>query len=243
MQWLIARFQPTSLFSLKHGDATSTGGKTLLIPTPFAIRTALLDVAIRVDGVQTGPKAFDLIRAMTLAVQPPNRAAVPNIFVKVQKPERHPERTQRAMAPTIAFREYVHLAGELGLAFGGPDDSLAATARWLPHVTYFGKRGSFFQLLELPEQVSTAANELPDNFATLAGFGSTGGTQPQQFSFGIIQRLDEWGETLTFDKMDVYNREAKNKINLGKDRVRMDVIVPYRMVHGSRGATLYERNS
>ena len=64
MQWLIARYQPTSLFSLKHGDATSTGAKSLLVPTPFAIRMALLDAAIRTEGIAAGRSAFEHIKSL-----------------------------------------------------------------------------------------------------------------------------------------------------------------------------------
>ncbi len=46
--WLIATYQPTSLFSLRPANATTSGGKTLLTPTPFALKMALLDAAIRV---------------------------------------------------------------------------------------------------------------------------------------------------------------------------------------------------
>jgi len=112
MPWLVARYQPTSLFSLKHGDATSTGGKSLLIPTPFAIRMALLDVAIRTEGVQAGPQAFERIKSLAaLPCGCPPHAAVASIFVKVLKPERKVAARGREMAPTIAFREYVHLTG------------------------------------------------------------------------------------------------------------------------------------
>jgi hypothetical protein len=67
MPWLIARYQPTSLFSLKHGDATSTGGKSLLVPTPFAIRMALLDAAIRTEGIAAGPVSYTHLTLPTKA--------------------------------------------------------------------------------------------------------------------------------------------------------------------------------
>lgn len=141
MPWLIARYQPSSLFSLKQGDATSTGAKSLLLPTPFAVRMALLDAAIRTAGVAEGPRAFETIKALRLAVRPPAYAAVSSTFLKVLKPEREAEARGRAMTRTIAFREYVHLAGELAIAFGGPEDGLAAIRPWLMQISYFGKRG------------------------------------------------------------------------------------------------------
>ena len=44
--WMVARYAPTALFSLKPAAATSSGGKTLICPTPFSIKMALLDAAL-----------------------------------------------------------------------------------------------------------------------------------------------------------------------------------------------------
>lgn len=241
MPWLIARYQPTSLFSLKHGDATSTGGKSLLVPTPFAIRMALLDAAIRTEGIGIGPEAFARIKALRLAIRPPNHAAVANIFVKVLKPERDAETRGRAMQQTIAFREYVHLSGELGLACGAEMETLVIVARWLPQVNYFGKRGSFYQLLEPPRLVATETEEPPEGFVQFPGPIRPSGEPPTAFPFGLIQRVDEWGESLQFEQVNIYNRDSKAKLELGKERIRSDVILPYRMVRGGRGMAWYAR--
>ena len=49
--WLVARYAPTALFSLKPSLATSSGATTLLAPTPYALKMALLDVAYRTLGI------------------------------------------------------------------------------------------------------------------------------------------------------------------------------------------------
>jgi hypothetical protein len=241
MPWLIARYQPTSLFSLKHGDATSTGGKSLLVPTPFAIRMALLDVAIRTEGVVAGPQAFERIKSLRLAIRPPAYAAVTSTFVKILKPERDAEARGREMQQTIAFREYVHLAGELALAFGGQEETLAAIRPWLVQVNYFGKRGGFYQLLASPQVVTTEGNNPPPNFLAFPDSDLVAGKLPDRFLLGLIQRVDEWGSPLQFHQANIYTRERDTAIRLGKERVRVDVILPYRMVRSSRGLTLYER--
>jgi hypothetical protein len=46
-RWLIAEYQPTALFSLKISSATSSVGKTLVVPTPYSIKMALVDAAFR----------------------------------------------------------------------------------------------------------------------------------------------------------------------------------------------------
>jgi hypothetical protein len=234
MRWLVARYQPVGLFSLKPGEATSTGGKSLLVPTPFAIRMALLDVAIRVRGVAGGRQAFEQIRALRLALRPTRRAAVTGLFAKILKPEREAEERDRAMQRTIAFREYVHLEGTLDLAFGGEPALLESVAPLLPHLTYLGKRGSFLQLLAPPETVETADDQPPEGFIPLVPWNQTKGS----FPLGHVQRLDEWGPGLTFEKANVY---APEKIQVGKDRIRIDVVLPYRLVQAGRGFTVYER--
>ncbi|RMF87952.1 MAG: hypothetical protein D6736_11730 [Nitrospinota bacterium] len=242
MRWLIATYQPVGLFSLKYGEATSTGGKSLLVPTPFAIRTALLDVAIRVKGVAYGPEAFELIKSLRLALGLPERIAVTNLFAKVLKPERDRE-SDRAFQRTIAFREYVQLSGYLEIALGGESKTLEAMKPLLPHITYFGKRGSFFQLVGQVKERETEENKPPEGFVSLTGpsslDGQGQGEPPSAFPLGIIQRLDDWGPKLTFDQVNIYNREKG--IKLGPGRVRIDVILPYRLIQAGRGFTLFER--
>lgn len=189
MLWLIAHYQPTSLFSLKHGDATSTSGKSLLVPTPFAIRMALLDAAIRTEGIGIGPEAFARIKMLRLAIRPPDHAAVSSIFVKVLKPERDAEKRGREMQQTIAFREYVHLNGELRLAFSAEMETLEIVARWLPQVNYFGKRGSFYQLLKLPYFIEVPDDSFPEGLLAFPGYDLLHQKPPRQFPLGIIQRL------------------------------------------------------
>ena len=41
LEWIVFAYQPTALFSLKTSRATSTVGKTLLIPTPYAVKMAV----------------------------------------------------------------------------------------------------------------------------------------------------------------------------------------------------------
>src|SRR5258707_7667595 len=86
--WVTAVYHQVSLFSLKPPDATSTGGKSLLVPTPSSIKMALLDAAIRTTGVQGGARVFPTLRDMAIALNPPPYIIVNNCFVRVQKPRR-----------------------------------------------------------------------------------------------------------------------------------------------------------
>ncbi len=244
--WLIAEYRPAALFSLKTSLATSTGAKTLLVPTPFAVRTALLDAAIRCYGLEFGRRAFDQLKALRIALRPPERVVVTNLFTKVQKPRRgdreesdDEEATPGAMQKSIAFREYAYLDGIVGLAFGEDEGYLAELRDLLSQVNYFGKRGSFFQLCRPPEP----QEQLPAGYYLLDGVyldggGKIRGQGPSSFPLGLIQVLDDWGPDLTFEKVNIYSRAS---ITLGKDRVQKTVILPYRLIRSSKSFSLYER--
>lgn len=234
--WLIAEYKPVGLFSFKVGPATATGAKTLFLPTPFAIRTALLDAALRTRGVAVGPEIFEIVKGLTIAAFPPEQVVVTNLFTKVLKPMRSDSQSEEAMQGTIAFREYAYLTGCLALAIGGPEANLEQISALLPQINYFGKRGSFFQLLEYPKCI----DELPENFVVLKGTTSeTSETnQPISFPLGIIQVMDDWGPSLNFDKVNIYN---DNSIRLGRDRIREFVMFPYQLIQSSRGFSYYER--
>src|SRR6266540_1084649 len=88
MMWLTAVYHQVSLFSLKPSDATSTGGRSLLVPTPFSIKMALLDVALRFYGEDGGSTFFPLIRDLGIALSPPPQIVVNNCFVRIHKPRR-----------------------------------------------------------------------------------------------------------------------------------------------------------
>lgn len=247
--WLISEYHPAALFSLKIGVATSTGAKTLFLPTPFAIRTALLDAAIRTRGVGAGAEIFDMLKSLRLAVRPPERVAVTNLFAKVLKPKRSDKKkgeeeaddeeaqSAGAMQKSIAFREYAHLDGTLALAFQGAADALSIVQALAPRVNYFGKRGSFFQWRTFRSEPT-----LPNDFTRLdEGLGFENGRvtygASTAFPLGIIQLMDDWGEGLTFDKVNGYSDES---IRIPKDRVRRGVIFPYRLTRSSRGFSFYE---
>ena len=240
--WTIAEYQPTTFFSLRPYTATSSGGKSLIVPTPFAVKMALLDVAIRTQGLSQGQTLFPAIRDLRIAIRLPRRIVAIKTFVKIwrindsvakkgkaEKARLIAEARAKHKWPyldSIAFREYVQFGGPLALAFQGmPFEDLKPL---LVQVNYLGKRGGFIQLLRPPDR----ADELPDGFTLLTE--DVGGT----FSLGTLQMVDDCGPRLTFQQVNVYSKE---EIRPGKDRIFHHVVLPYRPVRSSRGFTLYER--
>lgn len=246
--WLTAVYHQVSFFSLKPADATSTGGRSLLVPTPFSIKMALLDVALRLLGEQSGSGLFELIRDLDIALSPPPYIVANNCFVRIHKPRR--SKGSGAGAPSdepdqdegggdgpfirsVAFREYVQYHGPLGVALKALHQQDAdRLAELMVRVTYFGKRGSLFQI-DGPPRTSDA---LPVRQGYVQITGQTTGVEPA--AHAVLQMLDDCGPKMTFEHADIYSGK---RITLGKERVLRHVVLPYRLARSSRGFSLYER--
>lgn len=231
--WLIAEFESAALFSLRPSFATASGGKTLLTPTPYAIKMAVLDALCRTKGAQFAEEKWSHIARLRVAIRLGEQAVVTNLFQKMLKPRRSEAGDDDPDAGyfqrTIGYREYAHLTGVWAIAFGWEGDD---PGEWLHdaaiNITYIGKRGSFVQMVNLPKYESA----LPQEFVELTAVQSA-------FPFeGTMQKLDDCSENISFDKVNVY---SKTKIALGKDRITRTIVLPYKVVRSSRSFTLYER--
>lgn len=232
--WYVTDYQSVGLISLKLSTATSTGGKSLLLPTPFAIKMALLDVILRDVGEVRGKRLWPQLRDAEIALCGPQRIAVSNAFVKILKPAKNGPVADsdtglvRPMVNSIAFREYVHWQGELAIGFRPAGASAAPWHKWMTMISYFGKRGGFVQAVKTAQETE----ELTDVFTRIVGLGT-------HFSLdGTVQIMDDCGPKVTFEQVNIYS--SKN-MKLGKDRVLHHVILPYRLTRSSRGYSLYER--
>lgn len=240
--WITAHYLPVSFFSLKASSATSSGGKTLLVPTPFALKMALLSTAIRNYGLEEGERLFPFFRDLQLYLEPPEEIMVMKSFSKIRrelKDKSNAEKAQHArekkdypMQSTIAYREYISYKGDLRLAcqFTGDNTQTTILSELLMHVNYLGKRGGFFQITGRPQ----VSDEQPTGqFIHLTAEGL------QSFVIqGILQMLDDCGSSMTFDRANIYH-EAK--IVMHKDRVLRHVVLPYRLLRSSRSYSWYQR--
>ncbi len=242
--WIVARYLPVAPFSLKSAAATSSGGKTLLAPTPYAIKMALLDVAIRKLGIEEGEKLFPQLRDLSIWLDAPTNLTVSKGFSKIQRPLKDKGDEQKAeeaqarghwpMQPTIAYREYVHYTDVFRLAFTRPEGTPLSEElhMLLTGINYFGKRGGFVQIMEPAQQVE----ELPDGQFTELTPDSL---RPFRGD-GTLQMLDDCGKSLTFQRANIYSSE---RITLGKERILRHVVLPYRLLRSSRSYSWYQRIS
>jgi len=236
--WIIGSYQPTSLFSLRPANATTSGGKTLLTPTPFAIKMALLDCAIRVYGKESAMTWFPQIRDLQLAIVLPRHLSVINTFVKILRPHKNGAKDVQGtglvspMGSTIAYREMVHFGGPLSIAFNEieVENGGLNLAALMTQISYLGKRGGFMQLTQIK-----TAEELEQEFTQL--------NHPLSTEFmlnGTMQVLDDCGTKMSFDHADVYNNKNIG-LNKPNGRLLRHIVLPYRIQRSSRGYTLYER--
>jgi hypothetical protein len=226
--WIAATYQSTSLFSLKPATATASGGRTLLVPTPYAVKMALLDVACRLVGQSTAADAWDTwLGSSRVALLPAQAVVVNNTFIRILRPPKRPEPGQ-PFQRTIAYREYAQLAGDFGIALEVETDEQASTAgRWFAHVNYLGKRGSFIQLQRQPQTCDT----LPD------GWIFTDSVLDAGFALNaLLTQLDDTGDAATFEVVNIYSGK---RMTMGKHRVLRHVALPYERIHSSRGYTHY----
>ncbi len=231
--WVVAEYEATTLFSLKPASATASGGKTLLVPTPYALRMALLDVACRLEGLSTAEEAWEWLSGLSVAVRPAQAVVVNNTFSRVLKPKRTPDApgSQDAgyFGRTIAYREYAYLHGPFGVALEVAERAHAEQLRrWLASINYLGKRGSFIQIMAAP----AVSEDLPDGFLIVS-------RQAETFPIdAIMTQLDDVGQGTDFEQVNIYSGK---RISLGKQRVLHHVALPYRLVASSRSYSFYER--
>lgn len=233
--WVSAEYEATALFTLKPALATSSGGKTLLVPTPYSIKMALLDVACRLEGVEAAKAFWSVLAGATVALYPTLEVVVSNTFTKVLRPRRNEteEGEQHAgfFGKTIAYREYAYLDGLFGIALETDSlDDAQHIARWLININYLGKRGGFIQIQALPTISETLIEGYIPVTGNLAGMAMD----------SLLTQLDDTAPDLSFERASIYSKDG---ITLGKHRLLKHVALPYRRVGSSRSYTHYKRSA
>jgi len=225
--WLLAEYAPTALFSLKSSMATSSGARSNLCPTMYAVKMALIAAAF--EAGEDGEHVFEVVKSLPIRFRPAKWAVINNAFVKVQR-QPH-DRSQPGFQATVGYREYVHLQGNLTVAVrveGLRDCEVERLGLLLKVVSYLGKRGGFMQFQGL-----SCVGELGAGFTYLLGE-----ERAQLGADVIVQFLDDFGPGVTFAAINSYSEATAR---LGRDRVIVPVALPCRLRASSRTYSLYER--
>jgi hypothetical protein len=232
-EWLVFRYIPISLFSLKSSRATSTAGKTLLTPTPYAVKMAILDAAVSHRLTGNPGDLVHSLAAANLRIGVPQHACVTGTIQSVRQETRDVERKRKPNSPpyrgTIAFREVVHHQGRLSLAFDLKTCSRELVPLLLeaaPAINYFGKRGSFFQYVSGALQTS-----LEPSFAQ--PIDESGRSMPAP---GQRAMLDDFGARASFEALNSFaSTEARRNV----DRRFVETMVPMEVHNAGPGFVHY----
>jgi hypothetical protein len=233
-RWLVFRYHPVALFSLKTSRATSTAGKTLLTPTPYAVKMALVDVALR-HRFTADPDA--LIRALSRAsvrIGVSQHACVTGTIQSVRQETREVDRKRHPDLPfyrsTIAMREFVHCRGPLRLAFDVETctaDLATLLGALAPAINYLGRRGSFVQYAghsHQPELDATFTQPLPEN------------SEEDATAWGQRATLDDFGSQANFEALNSFSAAP---IQRGVHRAFVKTIVPLQVHNAGPGFVHY----
>lgn len=229
-RWLVAEFSPVGLFSLKTSQATSSVGRTLVVPTPYAIKMACIDAAFRAGWPdETCMALLESLVEVEVRLRPPAAAVVTHTIVKIRQ-EPKTANPGQPYTSSIAYREVVHHAGRWGWAFdlAAGDDQLAERlVGVLPRVRYVGKRGSFIQFLGLRR-------------AEALGLDFTSPIEPNG-DFQVppawhVQPLDDFGPAATFESLSTHSSARAVR---GRDRVFTTTVIPLGLASSGPGFSEY----
>jgi hypothetical protein len=228
--WLVAEFAPAALFSLKTSQATSSVGRTLVMPTPYAIKMACVDAAFRTGWPDNVCATFlESLAGVDVRIRPPAAAVVTHTIVKIRQEPKRASPGQPYIS-NIAYREVVHHAGSWLWAFdlAAGDETLAERlAQALPRVRYVGKRGSFVQFLGL-----TRRTVLGTEFSAAIEPGADFQVPPAWH----LQPLDDFGPGATFDALSTYSSARAVR---GRDRVFRTTVIPLGLMSTGPGFSEY----
>lgn len=217
-----AIFKPTTLFSLKDSNSTNKGAKSLLLPSPYSIKMAILNQAITIGGDFTKleikkSKEFEFVRDVKISfyISKGTNFCISNSFIKIQEPVREGS----GFKPTISFREYVYISDKIEIVFEvASQEAKSYLQKYLYKINYFGKRGCFFQFIEYSDTPNEANVKI---FNVQNGFA------------GILQEFDDFDEKATFDNVNNFS-STTNK------RAKEIMVLPIKNVSSSKSFSHYK---
>ncbi len=230
-RWLLFHYASAALFSLKSSRATSTAGKTLLTPTPYAVKMAFLDAALRHALTDNPELLVRWLAAASLRIGVPRHACVTGTIQSIRQETRDTERKRKPDGPpyssSIAMREFVHCQGTFRLAFdltGGPAEFIALLIHTAPAINYLGKRGSFVQYLGSTRKVSLdSAFTQPADDANPSALGQRAA-------------LDDFGAKASFAALNSFTLKLMRR---DVDRKFVETIVPLNIYNSGPGFVHY----
>jgi hypothetical protein len=217
-RWLVFSYQPTGLFALKSSTATSSVGKSLLVPTPYSIKMAFIDAAFRIGwsgDLETLVQDFVFV---SVRIGVPEYACVTHSISKIrQEPKENGEKaSSEKYISAMAYREMVQFSGPIRIAFDltkMSEKGAGGLVTLAPYIGYMGKRGSFFQYLSVCR------------ISALSSIYTQSLLKPDLKlpNRSHVATLDDFGPEAN---LNVLNSYIKGKVERNKHRVFEKTIIP-----------------
>lgn len=183
---------PTTLFSLRDSACTASGAKSLFLPSPYAIKMAIINQVLTIESQDYFDKhidKFDIVKNLRINYRVSGYLTANNCLIKIQK-----KRDQNSdFNSTVSYREYIYASEPLEIIFDTDSDkSVKFLKKYLYRINYFGKRGCYFQFLRYSDSPS-----LPN-------------VQPfdiHKIIPGIIQEYDDINKKMKFENVNSYSQK------------------------------------
>lgn len=209
-------YKPTSLFSLRKSDATNPAAKSLIAPSPYSIKMALINAAITFKSFDDD--IFEMIKNLEIHYNLPDFICVNNCFVKNQS--KYEIKTKKedvnledieghAFKTTIGFREYVYYNDLVKILIKTEikeKEKIDFLKSLLIRINYFGKRGCFFQFMEAKEYND---DRRPLGYSYI--FDEVISAKHEKNM--IIFKMDDVDKGAKFTNMNSYSREKAKRIS------------------------------
>lgn len=196
--WVQAEIEFAACYSYRVPDLSPSFAVCCPVPSPAAIRLALVDAVIQHTGsVGQGRALFELVKTARLEIQPPPRVAVVKFFLKRLKRDK-----QHKTAPTVVstgMREYCFPAGPLVVWMEAEESSRVAEAfRWLRRLGTTDSLAS-----------CTTAQGNPDVASCVRLVN--GGSPVAELSGRPVFTLHELKPQSTFDQVNPFSRPRRGQ--------------------------------
>ena len=232
--WWEIEYQPTTLFSLKKSEATNAAGKSLLLPSPYSVKMALLNAICTYDTIELAKENFELIKDLQMEFSLSEYIVVNNCFIRIMQESRAETRKENPnilFKSTVAFREYLFYSGKIKIAFKDPTrnvEKLTFLKKYFYKINYFGKRSCFFQMISFSEN---PLNELPQDYSRAINDLAYLSDGRQK----ILCKVDDFGKNVSFENVSSFSDEKT-------ERISKVICLPYKSTKSNKNFTLFERS-